>query len=519
MPPRQQVNTNLGTVQRTPAAQPVDAFERPAESSAIQLAKSLRGFRSSLDQFTGVKNAQWRAGEIDEATAQAEMLSEFENYQAAVDAGFLKGTETPIFKQTFNERKGRIAGQRYQADVMERYQDQVLPSITEDTDINAVVAQFRHEFLGDEPLNDAFVVGFSQIASSVESGVVSRFREDRHKALKAEAEQDISIELRQSVLAARANLVDGQRVADVINLTDIERRQGVLTGSELNDLMTDTVTTLAVELRDETILDVLLKDRADGTKGPGTTQRGRAQMENARNRIQNLEIAEWNLKNSEAAYQNRQQQQATVLAAAERLDENPYADLRDLLVDNPESASLVSSLQNAIVNQETRRDQGQLGRAWLDVYRGITTDPVEIMNRVVAAGGNAADVKNTVGLLESRRKEIANDPYQSYLNTSITRLRELVSGETPNSAMSAAIAMQKSIALGGAPDFEKTDTLHAAEVDLVRAYHAQMQAWQNPQDGSPPQQVYPDMVHKFLLEQVEAISQMYRVTPETKAKQ
>ena len=515
MPPRQQVNTNLGTVQRTPAARPVDAFERPAESAGIQLAKSLRGFRASLDQFTGVKNAQWRAGEIDEATAQAELLSQFENYQAAVDAGFLKGTETPIFKQTFNERKGRIAGQRYQADVMERYQDQVLPSITEDTDINAVVAQFRHEFLGDEPLNDSFVVGFSQIASSVESGVVSRFREDRHKALKAEAAQDFSTELRQTVLAVRSNLSDDQRLSDVIDLTNLDRLQGVMTGAELNDLMIDTVTTLAVELRDETVLDVLLKDRADGTKGPGTTQRGRAQMENARNRIQNLEISEWNLANAKAAAEDRARKQATVLAAAARLAEDPYADLSDLLVDNPGSASTVSAFQNAVANQKTRRDQGKLGRAWLDVYRGIATDPEDIMNRVLEAGGNAADVKNTVSLLESRRKEIANDPYQSYLNTSISRLRSLVTGEAPNSAIGAAIAMQKAAALNGAPDFEKEDRLFKAEVDLVQAYHAQMQAWRNPPDGSPPQQVYPSMVQTFLSDQLKSISEMYRETPDT----
>lgn len=489
MPPRQQVNTNLGTVQRTPAARPVDAFERPAESGALGLAKALQGFRSSLSQYTAVANAQWRDEQIDEAEAQAELLTEFKTYQEAVEKGVLKGTETPIFKQTFNERKGRLAGHEYHREINRRYQEELLPNIDDDTDINSFIAQAREEFLGDSVYSAQFTSGFGQVAAGFETSLANRFREDRHKALVIQTEDAIAEEVRAVILAGEAGLEDGQSLSDVVDLTNIERMQGVLTGAELNELMNDTVVGLAIETRNDDMLALLMQPRADGTPGPGNTTQGRRVIREAELRIENLQRSDFNYQQQLNSYQKTQEKDTAFTEAANLLGEDPRADLTDLLLKYPQYASSINSLRNAAIAQKETADPDQLNQVWLDVFDGRLTDSQEITDRVVAAGGSVADVRTTLDLVQSTRNRGASDPYREELNQAVSRVRELTAG-AEKSVMSIASG-------SSGRDVQK---MWKAERMLKEAYFTQMRAWE--EEG---QLLSPSLVVNWLYDQVDAI--------------
>lgn len=410
-----------------PAAAPRSTYVRPNLSAvpngALELAEALKSFTPAVNSYLERYATSSRDKTVSQAEQQAKTLNDALTYAEAVRQGKAPAHKSPLYRQAFDQTKGRVAGFNYDAELNNAY-DAFIAEHGRNPDANIVdfINQTRSKFLADAKASPDFLAGFGDRQEAAENAVLNRFQADHPRALKAAQEAQIGQEFTlalQHYGVAKADpkraadpAVDAELVNTLFKRPDFDAKLALIDKESLHKIQTDAVVAYAINRNDPELLNIL---EQGGDNGPATTPYAVAKVAEARSTIaSNLEN---NLRAQDYLEQRalkRKQLELTDAAVERFINQGPTARFDDLVKQGKAAGidlkSLVSDISSIRDNTKPVADPAALASVSVRIYNGQIRDAGAIARSVLSAGGSDSDVRAALGTLKSVTDDDPSNP-------------------------------------------------------------------------------------------------------------
>lgn len=309
--PRTKGRPDYGTVkvreELTPVAKPAEAYFQPPQAQRSPLedvARALSPLSANLMGLVGEMRKEEEKTRKDTDQAEADRIFVEGNqmgFEEAVRQGKIPAQASPVFTRRYRELEGDRRGREFAAQVEKDFNTWDRREVATPEEVTQWLAErTKTAFQGTDPLSlRAALPHVSRIQDRITNQSVKlvndRFVNDSLENIKGSVREIVDQGYRDSVLDPRdVPVFSGTRKAaqEIEALTGRMKAAG-LRGADLNAAVVDAVTEEAVRRNDPTILEILKKDRANGTPGPGLTSYGQQKLEQAEDKIfRNTERAE-----------------------------------------------------------------------------------------------------------------------------------------------------------------------------------------------------------------------------------
>lgn len=363
--PQQREYRREGEIQ--PVARPSDSFVQvgpPQKSNLFDLADALSSFSASLGSLSRETAAREKAAaeEADKAAAMRARLENGTSYSDAVKKGLIPPQASPVFVKTYKEQDGTALGRKASAEIALEFEKwdggDNTPAAFESWLTERVKERFGS---ADTDTLKAALPFIRETQAQLSERNVKRIGERLMTGIVDKAGVEIDTVL-SSALKEAGDLgqMDTTGVARTLDGITGRLKAAGVQGKDLNRLVVDRVVQNAIERGDVSILDVLLRDRENGTPGPGNTTYGREEISKAEEKIlsrslRRAEIAETRLK--------RERQEGLRLATrhvVETLLKDPNSEI------SPEIMELGSAGDPDFVLKVDKIREGRLKRGEAD---------------------------------------------------------------------------------------------------------------------------------------------------------
>lgn len=365
---------NVGSVRITeelnPVARSAEAFVQaaPAEtfSATGELARSLGALGGQLQGL--VTDSQRRAKEDEEETQRAAAERAYiENngigFSEAVREGKIPAQASPIFQRTYQEQQGATLGRTGVAAIEQEYEKWERKDTATPEEFTGWMAErVKEKFANADPFAlRAALPHIQRLQDRLSSRNVKEVSDRFYSGAIETAQQEVRAVIDQELKEPDANAV-GPFLPPQINATRAARTiEGItgrlkaagVRGADLNAAVVDTISEEAVRRNDPTLLDILKRDRENGTPGPGLTSYGQKKLAEAEDRIyRNVE----RLETAAARRQEREFKQGNRLATRHVVDtlfRNPEAEIDPNVIElgsrhDPDFAMKVERIREQI---------------------------------------------------------------------------------------------------------------------------------------------------------------------------
>lgn len=401
-----------------PVAKPAEAFVQaaPAEtfSATGELAKSLGALGGQLQGLVADGQRRAKADEEETQRAAAERAyieNNGQGFTEAVREGKIPAQASPIFRRTYQEQQGATLGRTGAAEIEQEYDKwEKRDTATPEEFTGWMAERVKERFANADPFAlRAALPHIQRLQDRLSSRNVKEVSDRFYSGAIETAQREVRAVIDQELKEPDANSV-GPFLPPQINATRAARTIDGITGrlkaagvrgADLNAAVVDTITEEAVRRNDPMLLEVLKRDRENGTPGPGLTTYGQKKLAEAEDRIyRNVE----RLETSAARRQEREFKQGNRLATRHVVDtlfKNPEAEIDQNIIElgsrhDPDFAMKVEKVREQIQKRNETDTPSEVRDATRRIWES-DRPTAAVMDEV--ANGNIKNPATMRGLL------------------------------------------------------------------------------------------------------------------------
>lgn len=359
------------TEQLQPRAAPIDSFVQAPQipagpSQTEQLVRALAPLSSQLQGLIGDMRdrAEKDQAETDKIEGERRFIEgNQQGFVEAVRQDPSLANRSPVFRRAFQEAEGVALARRASSEIEQEYQQwEGRERATPDQLAGWLADRVRTRFEGASAntLRTALPT-IRELQNRISGRNATEVGNRVYADAVETAKGDVRTVLQQALSPQGASETDPNGVIrfnptqvarEVENITTRLRNAGV-SGQDLNKAIVDEVTAVAIQKNDPRILEVLQRDRSNGTPGAGLTTYGRDRIERAEEVIfRNSERLE-NVATRRLERERREAYRVAVRNVTSTLMGNPEADISEDLIrlgsqHDPDFALKVENMRKTV---------------------------------------------------------------------------------------------------------------------------------------------------------------------------